>query len=120
MLIDGQKFVVSPDGYWLLLVPDEPSVKSEGVFRFVSIHVSTLAESICFYQEALHARLSVPPDAGKCDPNSAMMSFGRGVSIELVQLDAGTPLQRGAAAARLVVETEQGGPRAIGERISRW
>ena len=111
---DGQKFVESPDGHWMLLMPDKSNESYSGIFRFVSIHVSDLAESVCFYRDALGA-VVVANSA-----NSAMIKFGEGVALELTQLEETLELERGDAFGRFAIETEDGGPMKISENIARF
>ena len=116
----------SPDRYWFLLVPDRKETSSTaGIFRFVSLHVTNLTESVDFYRDALNAKVVEKDKSypGAYDlGNSAMLTFtgDDGMHVELVELEAGVSLERGEAFGRFAIETEDNAPMKISESISRY
>ena len=115
----GREFLVSPDGYRFLLV-DAPPTSGNEPFLYVSLNVSDLARSRAFYTATLGA--TERPSKGVAgEPAAKSLTLGWGlpdaVAVELVELPAGTKVDRASAPGRFATETEDGAPERIGAAV---
>nr|XP_040240245.2 glyoxalase domain-containing protein 4 [Anopheles coluzzii] len=91
--------LLSPDGYRVLVVPEEVPAGADPVQR-VALHVTELARSRAYWADTL----AMVPVAGTPDPSPdrLALSYDQGKFVlELRQLAAGTPLDRAKAYGRI-------------------
>ena len=118
----GREFLVSPDGFRFLIL-DAPPASSGEPFLYASLNVSDLAKTRAFYTATLGATerpASAKGAVGEAGAQSLLLGWGPAdaVAVELVQLPAGTKVDRASAPGRFATETEDGAPARIGAAVN--
>jgi catechol 2,3-dioxygenase-like lactoylglutathione lyase family enzyme len=93
---DGRKFLESPDGYWFLLLPNNKDNWAQNTFKYVSLNVKSLHDSLAFYQNVLDASVLKPSKFVE-SMNSALIYFNNSsdVKLELVEVEGNSEIFRG-------------------------
>ena len=107
------------------------------IFKYISLHVRNISESIEFYRDALDAKIVLYKDPDHIIPTpSALLSFSHNSPdhqpqhqhyptnteeclVELVELGGNVSLDRGEASGRFAIETEDDASVRICDAISR-
>ena len=101
------------------------------IFKYISLHVRNISESVEFYKDALNAKIVLYKDSDYRIPTpSVLLSFSHNsldhhptntedCLIELVELGASVPLDRGETSGRFAIETEDDASVLINDAMSR-
>jgi catechol 2,3-dioxygenase-like lactoylglutathione lyase family enzyme len=117
----GNRFLQTPDGHYILLIDKENSFSSsEGPVLYISLHVSHLESAKSFYRDVLGAKVvsETSTSVSLLWPLHEGDNSRSSVGVELVQLPQGLTLDHAEAQGRFAIETEDNAPDAMSKRVT--